>query len=166
MAPSSCVDLSTSERAQLLQIARESVRSGLDSSISVKLSLQDLPQAHRIKRAVFVTLSKRGRLRGCIGSLAASEPLANALESLPVSSRGDLLTALQPQRDGLLLQDGQHRATFLPHVWQQLPDPDDFFNHLLTKAGLPIGYWSANLTFFRYRTLSFSEASSALPHSE
>ncbi len=134
-------------------------------------------------------------MRGCIGSLEASQPLAtavadaahgaafrdprfarlqahelddisieisvlSAMEPLPVSNRAELLAALQPLHDGLLLQEGQLRATFLPQVWRQLPDPDDFFNHLLTKAGLPVGYWSPNLTFFRYQTLSFGEASS------
>ncbi len=200
MAPSSCIELSASEREPLLQIARTSVRSGVDSSVSLKLVLQDLPQALHVKRAVFVTLTARGRLRGCIGSLTASQPLASAvaeaahsaafrdprfpplqvhelndisieisvlsaMELLPVSSREDLLAALQPERDGLLLQEGQHRATFLPKVWRQLPDPDDFFNHLLTKAGLPIGYWSPRITFFRYQTQSFCEPSSSLPRS-
>ncbi len=199
MAHSSCIELSTSERAQLLQIARNSVHNGLDSSVPL-VSLQDLPQPLRVKRAVFVTLNLRGRLRGCIGSLEASQPLASALaeaahgaafrdprfaplqahemdnisieisvlsamEPLPVSSRGELLAALQPERDGLLLKEGQHRATFLPQVWRQLPDREVFLNHLLTKAGLPIGHWSASLTFFRYQTLSFSEISSTAPQS-
>ncbi len=87
------------------------------------------------------------------------------MEPLPVSSRAELLAALQPERDGLLLQEGQRRATFLPQVWRQLPDPDIFLDHLLTKAGLPIGYWSQSLTFFRYQTLAISEAASALPYS-
>jgi uncharacterized protein len=198
MALSSCIELSVAERAPLLQIARRVVNSGVDSSASFKLVLQDLPTALRVKRAVFVTLSTGGRLRGCIGSLEASQPLAtavaeaahgaafrdprfaplqvheldhisieisvlSAMQPLPVSSRAELLAALQPLHDGLLLQEGPRRATFLPEVWRQLPDPDNFFNHLLTKAGLPIGYWSPNLTFFRYQTLSFSETSSALP---
>jgi uncharacterized protein len=198
MARSSCIELSAAEREPLLQIARKSVHSGVDSSVSFTLALQDLPQALRVKRAVFVTLSSGGTLRGCIGSLEASQPLAravaeaahgaafrdprfaplqaheldhisieisvlSAMEPMPVSSRAELLAALQPARDGLLLQEGQHRATFLPHVWRQLPDPDIFFNHLLTKAGLPVGYWSPHLTFFRYQTLSFSETASALP---
>lgn len=199
MAPSSCIELSASERALLLQIARKSVHSGVDSSVSLKLSLQDVPQALRIERAVFVTLNHRGRLRGCIGSLEARQALASAvaesahgaafrdsrfaplqayelddisieisilygMEPLPVSSRDELLAALQPERDGLLLQEGQRRATFLPQVWRQLPDPDVFLDQLLTKAGLPIGYWSQSLTSFRYQTLAISEAASALPY--
>jgi uncharacterized protein len=198
MAPSSCIDLSASEREPLLHIARKSLQSGLDSCVSLKLELQDLPQALQVKRAVFVTLTTGGQLRGCIGSLEASQPLAHAvaeaalgaafrdprfaplqaheldhidieisvlsaMEPLTASSRAELLAALQPSQDGLLLQEGRHCATFLPQVWRQLPHPDDFFNHLLTKAGLPVGYWSPTLTFFRYQTLSFSETSSTWP---
>jgi uncharacterized protein len=86
----------------------------------------------------------------------------STMERVPVSSRRDLLAALRPERDGLLLQEHTHRATFLPQVWRQLPDPDDFLNHLLTKAGLPVGYWSPRLTFFCYQSLSFSAASLTL----
>ena len=54
--------------------------------------------------------------------------------------------------DGLVLSDGRHHATFLPDVWSTLPDPDDFFDALLQKAGLPRGYWSPTLRFERYET--------------
>jgi len=67
MAPSSCIDLSASEREPLLHIARKSLQSGLDSCVSLKLELQDLPQALQVKRAVFVTLTAGGLLRGWIG---------------------------------------------------------------------------------------------------
>lgn len=53
------------------------------------------------------------------------------------ASRRQLEASLQPYRDGLVIDDGHgHRATFLPQVWQQLPNPHDFVGHLLVKAGL------------------------------
>ena len=79
------------------------------------------------------------------------------MEPLAVSSRDELLSSLRPLTDGLLLQDREHRSTFLPHVWQQLPDPEAFLDQLLLKAGLPVEHWSSTLKFFRYHTVSFGE---------
>ncbi len=66
------------------------------------------------------------------------------------SSEADLLHQLRPGVDGLILADHGHRGTFLPSVWEQLPDPVDFLRHLKNKAGLPADYWSATLTIENY----------------
>jgi AmmeMemoRadiSam system protein A len=71
-------------------------------------------------------------------------------ERLAVASEEDLVRILRPGRDGLVLEEGAQRATFLPAVWEQLPDPGDFLAHLKQKAGLPSGYWSPTLRLFRY----------------
>lgn len=63
----------------------------------------------------------------------------------------DLLRQLRPGVDGLILEDGLHRGTFLPAVWQSLPNPRDFLCHLKIKAGLAPGYWSNSLRIARYR---------------
>lgn len=63
-------------------------------------------------------------------------------EPLLVSSEADLLSKLRPGTDGLILSDRGHRATFLPSVWQQIPNPTDFVMHLKNKAGWPSDYWS------------------------
>jgi AmmeMemoRadiSam system protein A len=76
-------------------------------------------------------------------------------ESFPVKSREELLAALDPGRDGLLLEDPPHRSTFLPQVWEALPDPEDFLGELLLKAGLPRDHWSETLTFQRYAVEEF-----------
>jgi len=68
----------------------------------------------------------------------------------------DLLRKVQPGVDGLILQEGLHRATFLPSVWEQLPAPVDFLNHLKMKAGLSEHYWSKDIDVSRYQTISFS----------
>lgn len=66
------------------------------------------------------------------------------------TSEADLLRQLRPGIDGLILQDGHHRGTFLPQVWESLPDPVDFLAHLKRKAGLPSHYWSPTLQVQRY----------------
>jgi AmmeMemoRadiSam system protein B/AmmeMemoRadiSam system protein A len=76
----------------------------------------------------------------------------SAPEPFPVSSEADLLAQLRPGRDGLVLDDGAHRATFLPDVWEQLPSARDFVRHLKRKAGLREDHWSQALRFQRYTT--------------
>ncbi|MCH8112269.1 MAG: AmmeMemoRadiSam system protein B [Proteobacteria bacterium] len=84
-----------------------------------------------------------------ISVLGPARPLA-------ADSEADLLAALRPAVDGLILRCGENRATFLPQVWSQLPEPADFLRQLKQKAGLDAGYWSEDLQFWRYITESFS----------
>ncbi|MDE2195653.1 MAG: AmmeMemoRadiSam system protein A [Gammaproteobacteria bacterium] len=76
---------------------------------------------------------------------------------LMAPTRQELLKALRPGVDGLIVREGPLRATFLPSVWETLPQADDFVAGLLQKAGLAAGHWSPALSFFRYRTESFCE---------
>jgi len=76
-------------------------------------------------------------------------------EPLEIRDEVDLLGQLRPGIDGLILQDGLARATFLPSVWQQLPTAEQFLSHLKMKAGLPAHYWSQSIHFSRYTTESF-----------
>ncbi len=77
--------------------------------------------------------------------------------AVPMSFRSetDLLRQLQPGIDGLVLEDGAHRGTFLPSVWESLPEAQQFLQHLKQKAGLPAHYWSDTLKISRYSTDSF-----------
>ena len=68
-----------------------------------------------------------------------------------------LLEQIRPEIDGLILKEGQKVATFLPSVWAQLPDKQDFLNHLKQKAGLVVGYWSKTITVSSYQSESFEE---------
>jgi AmmeMemoRadiSam system protein A len=77
-------------------------------------------------------------------------------EVMHFQSEQDLLKQLKPGVDGLILQDGYHRGTFLPSVWEQLPDAKQFLRHLKQKAGLPADYWSDTLKISRYKTEIFS----------
>jgi AmmeMemoRadiSam system protein A len=90
-----------------------------------------------------------------IDRLGISISVLTPLEPLPVESEAELLARLQPGVDGLVLAHGPTRATFLPAVWEQLPDPKDFVAQLKHKAGWPGGYWARGLRAFRYRTETF-----------
>ena len=142
--------------------------------------------------ATFVTLTKHGALRGCIGSLSAHRPLradvaANAVsaalhdprfpplthaelaethievsilsapEPLPFANHADAVARLRPRVDGVILEYGSHRGTFLPQVWEQLPHAGDFLTHLVRKAGLPAGWWDDSARLSRYTVTAFEE---------
>ncbi|WP_240761700.1 AmmeMemoRadiSam system protein A [Nitrosococcus wardiae] len=62
----------------------------------------------------------------------------------------DLIFQLRPGVDGLVLEEGTLRGTFLPAVWEVLPDPQLFLRGLKRKTGLPPEYWSDSLRVFRY----------------
>ena len=79
-------------------------------------------------------------------------------ESLPVSDEADLLEKLSPGIDGLIIVAEGRRATFLPKVWEMLPDPRRFVVALKAKCGLAENYWSERLEFQRYRTTSYAES--------
>ncbi len=78
-------------------------------------------------------------------------------EAMSVTSEEDLLHQLRPGIDGLILEEGRARATFLPSVWAHTPDPRDFLRHLKRKAGLPPHYWSDSIRAYRYTTQSFPD---------
>jgi AmmeMemoRadiSam system protein A len=80
-------------------------------------------------------------------------------EPLAVATEAELLALLRPSIDGLILESDTGRATFLPSVWEQLPDPVQFVRHLKIKAGWPATYWSNRVRAFRYTTESFDQQS-------
>lgn len=181
--------LSTEHKKLLVEIARNSIKHGLEYGGPLT-SLTHIPPALNQPGASFVTLEIHHQLRGCIGSLEAYRPLAEDVaqnaynaafhdprfpplqpaelaelsvqisvltqpEPMSFTDEQDLLTQLVPGVDGVILEDGYHRATFLPQVWDQLPAPQLFMAHLKNKAGLPDNYWSPNLTIQRYQVEKF-----------
>lgn len=70
-------------------------------------------------------------------------------------SEADLLQQIRPGIDGLILIENGHKGTFLPSVWESLPDKALFLRHLKNKAGLPADYWSESIKVYRYTTESF-----------
>lgn len=75
--------------------------------------------------------------------------------AMKFDSEQDLLDQIRPGIDGLVLEDGLNRGTFLPAVWESLPDKTSFLRHLKQKAGLPPDYWSDTIRVSRYTTESF-----------
>jgi AmmeMemoRadiSam system protein A len=181
------------EKSQLLAIARQAVEA-----TAAGLAAAPLDPSHWTPRLLepgssFVTLMKLGALRGCLGSLQASYPLAEDIqrhavavcrqdyrfppveahevadlqielsvlsEPLPLvyASPEDLIGRLQPLRDGVVLRRGLRQATFLPRVWERLPDPVQFLDLLCQKADLPQGAWrTPQVEILTYRAEDFSE---------
>ena len=192
MPPSLCIELSDAEQGRLLDIARESIAEGLASGRALQVDPSLMEENLQGRAAVFVTLTRSGELRGCVGSLQAVEPLAQAvatsafnaafrdrrfgqlreeeldairieisvlseMEPIDADSRRALLDSLQPGVDGLLLEDGGYRSTFLPKVWEKITSAEEFLQQLLLKAGLGAGHWSNSLRFHRYHTFTFAE---------
>lgn len=197
MAASCFIDLPRESRNRLLGIARQSIHCGLAERRALTVApLPDHGDPLSAVNGVFVTLTQQSNLRGCIGSLEGTAPLAqavadaaysaafrdprfpvlaasecartrveisvlSALEPMVVTGRGHLLETLVPGQDGLVLEDGYHRSTFLPKVWEQLPEPETFLGQLLLKAGLPADHWSSSMRVMRYTSLSFADEDGA-----
>lgn len=142
--------------------------------------------------ATFVTLTQRGELRGCIGSLQACDPLiddvsnnavsaalrdprfmplgADELNSLGVevsllselqplkfASEADALAQLRPDIDGVVFEYGSYRSTFLPQVWESLPQPPQFLAKLKSKARLSEDFWDEGIKLSRYTVSKWRE---------
>jgi AmmeMemoRadiSam system protein A len=75
-------------------------------------------------------------------------------QPMTFAGEDDLLSQIRPNIDGLILEDAGRRGTFLPSVWESLPDVATFWSHLKTKAGLPANHWSDTLRVSRYTTES------------
>ena len=63
----------------------------------------------------------------------------------------------RPQVDGLILEYGRYRSTFLPQVWEALPEPEMFMAQLKRKAGLPADFWHDELRLSRYTVTKWKE---------
>lgn len=186
-------ELNLQQQQELLRIARESIEYGLQHHHALAIDLNACDEQLQQQGASFVTLNKKGALRGCIGTLqpyqalvsdvgeharaaAFSDPrfppvtfdeLADIVISISVLGKprvisfkdeDHLIEQLRPAEDGLILQEGANRGTFLPSVWESLPQPRQFLQQLKRKAGLAPDYWSDSLEVSRYRTQSFSES--------
>jgi AmmeMemoRadiSam system protein B/AmmeMemoRadiSam system protein A len=143
--------------------------------------------------ASFVTLTRAGRLRGCIGSLEAARPLGedvaqNALNAafrdprfpalhalewascavevsllsapapLGFASEAELVAQLRPGEDGLIIEHGGRRGTFLPQVWETLPEPREFLRELRAKTGLRADHDLALCKLSRYRVIKWRDS--------
>jgi AmmeMemoRadiSam system protein A len=83
--------------------------------------------------------------------------LLSDLVLLEFESEEQAIAQLRPGVDGILLQHELHRATYLPQVWEQLPDPAQFLAQLKLKAGLAADFWSTALQLWSYTVTKFCE---------
>lgn len=192
MDRSSLIDLTHDDETRLLRIARASIELGHDTKAPQVPQTEDIPGNLGLMLGSFVTLTRHGDLRGCVGSLEASRPLAQCVavaafnaafhdtrfpplsieetagtlieisilsrpEPIDIDSETELLACLNPDEDGLLLEDLGRRSTFLPKVWDKLTDPQEFVAHLKAKAGFNADYWSSSIRFYRYNATSIAE---------
>lgn len=86
-----------------------------------------------------------------VSLLSPSEPLV-------VMNEADALACLRPGVDGVIFEYGHHRSTFLPQVWEQLPEPAKFLAHLKLKAGLDADFWADDVRLSRYTVNKWKEA--------
>jgi hypothetical protein len=110
--------------------------------------------AHNAHAAAFSDPRFHPLQQGELDRLDISISILTPAEEMTFGSEQELLQMLRPGVDGLILSEGGRRGTFLPAVWEQLPDPREFLRHLKIKAGLPAGYWSDSLRISRYTAQS------------
>jgi len=82
--------------------------------------------------------------------LAYHISILSPTEAMTFESENDLLKKLRPGVDGLVLSEQGRRGTFLPSVWEQLPEPRQFLAQLKVKAGFAADYWSDSIRVERY----------------
>jgi uncharacterized protein len=76
---------------------------------------------------------------------------------IPAGTRAEFQAALRPGVDGVLITDGQKRATFLPAVWAKLAEPTRFVDALLAKGGWPTDQWPVGLVASTYTTAEYRD---------
>jgi AmmeMemoRadiSam system protein A len=185
-------ELSSEVKKYLLELARNSLNECINTMATSGLEAQkNIPDIAQRNFGCFVTLTKNGWLRGCIGYIEGVEPLytavienacnaglydsrfdpVNAEELIDIcieisvltppvpvvfNTEQELLQQLVPGEDGIVLEKGYRKSTFLPQVWEQLPDKTAFLAHLSVKAGLPSDGWKTS-TIKRYAAIHFKE---------
>jgi AmmeMemoRadiSam system protein A len=83
--------------------------------------------------------------------------LLSPTQALEVRHEADALAQLRPGVDGIVFEYGHHRSTFLPQVWEQLPQPQQFMAQLKRKAGLPADFWAEGIRLSRYTVTKWRE---------
>jgi AmmeMemoRadiSam system protein A len=100
---------------------------------------------------------------GDYGSLLIEVSLLSPLEPVTATTRAELLDQLRPGDDGLVVEAGPRRGVFLPVVWEKVPDPDDFLDHLLDKAGIRPRTWPQNIEAWRFTVEKLSRPAATAP---
>jgi AmmeMemoRadiSam system protein A len=83
--------------------------------------------------------------------------LLSPSKTMTFRDEADALAQLHPDVDGVIFEYRHYRSTFLPQVWEQLPQPQEFMAHLKHKAGLPADFWSQEVRLSRYTVEKWKE---------
>lgn len=83
--------------------------------------------------------------------------LLSPMQALFFKNEAEALSQLRPGTDGVVFEFGHHRSTFLPQVWEQLPQPTEFLAHLKRKAGLAPDFWASTVQLQRYTVDKWAE---------
>jgi AmmeMemoRadiSam system protein A len=94
-----------------------------------------------------------------LASLEVEVSLLTPAEPLAFADEDDALGMLRPGIDGVVIEYGGSRATFLPQVWESLPEVSRFLRELKRKAGLPADFWHPDLRLSRYGVEKHCEGS-------
>jgi AmmeMemoRadiSam system protein A len=96
--------------------------------------------------------------------VATQVSILSTLEKVPAGDLAETLQHLRAGSHGVVVRLGERRATFLPDVWESLPDPVEFLRHLRLKAGLDPEGWSAEIEVSTYTTQRFSRSQPRASH--
>ncbi len=92
--------------------------------------------------------------------------LLSPTELLPAADEHQVREILRPGLDGVVFEYGHYRSTFLPQVWEQLPEPGQFLAHLKRKAGLPPDFWHSTIRLSRYTVEKWREPEDEPPRDQ
>jgi AmmeMemoRadiSam system protein B/AmmeMemoRadiSam system protein A len=130
---------------------------GCVGTLSAERSLADDVRLHALAAAFRDTRFEPLRVQEFV-QLEIEVSLLEPAQPLAAGSEAEAHAALRPGVDGVLLEWRGRSATFLPQVWEQLPQPQEFLAALKHKAGLPADFWARDLRLSRYRVRKFSQA--------
>ena len=145
-------------------------------TINVRDQLRGCIGSLEIKRALAIDVVKNARAAAFddprFGALTQEEfenlhihiSVLSSPETIECASEDELVRQLRPGIDGVILEDGASRATYLPSVWEVLPDPQQFIQQLKRKAGLSLDHWSETMKIKRYTTECMSSQVSSKKH--
>ena len=87
-----------------------------------------------------------------IEQLKVKVSLLSEPKKLSFNSEKELLEQIIPNVDGLIIKDGVYQAVYLPSVWREIPNKEDFLINLKLKAGLAPYYFSKTFEAFKFKT--------------
>ena len=145
-------------RASFVTLERDGRLRGCIGSLAPRRPLA-VDVARNAWRAAFEDPRFAPLTEGEYEGVGLSVSILSVPVALEFASEDDLIGQLQPGVDGLVLEDGEKRAAFLPQVWRHCPEAPVFLARLKAKAGLEADHWADTLRVRRYTAESFPDVS-------